>query len=276
MPRPAIPLTGLKLFAVVSCLLWLGCQGGGKESLLEEALSVRGSGNRVEALESFLREYPKASRATEALERTRKFRAFLSEKDEGLLEVLDISASGKDRHGNPVVLRDGAKDDPDTGWPYEIWFLCPNGKTPVPPIEFVRAPKGYFLMGGGGFFEAGPKHVVDFHRPFYIGKYPLTQDQWEAIAGDNPSYFKTSGPTAPVDRISWDDSLEFIEKLNARIFGGGKSGGGGPGPVSFRMPSEAEWEYACRAGSETKYYGGDDESDLLVVGWFCENSKTKT
>ena len=79
-------------------------------------------------------------------------------------------------------------------------------------------------------------------KPFYLGKYLVTQEQWEAVMGSNPSHFK--GPKNPVETVSWDDCQQFFDKLNAKS---------GPGRGKFQLPTEAQWEYACRAGSTTEY-----------------------
>ena len=79
-----------------------------------------------------------------------------------------------------------------------------------------------------------------------MGKYEVTQRQWQQVMGNNPSSFKNAGLDAPVERVSWNDCQEFIKKLNAKIGGEGR----------FRLPTEAEWEYACRAGSTTPFHYG--------------------
>jgi len=108
-----------------------------------------------------------------------------------------------------------------------------------------------------------PQHRVRITKPFYMGKYVVTQEQWEAVMGKNPSQFK--GPKNPVEMVSWDDCQQFLEKLNAKV-GGGK----------FQLPSEAQWEYACRAGSKTKYCFGDDETRLGDYAWYDKNSGNTT
>jgi formylglycine-generating enzyme required for sulfatase activity len=80
-----------------------------------------------------------------------------------------------------------------------------------------------------------------------MGKYEVTQAQWERVMGSNPSNFKNAGKDAPVEQVSWDDCQAFIRKLNALVPGGG-----------FRLPTEAEWEYACRAGTTTTFHYGND------------------
>ena len=95
------------------------------------------------------------------------------------------------------------------------------------------------------YTEEQPVHRVTLVRGFYIGIHPVTQAQWKAVMGTNPSSFK--GPERPVECVSWDDSQEFCRKLSAHL----------KGQVSVRLPWEAEWEYACRAGTTTEFHFGD-------------------
>ena len=96
---------------------------------------------------------------------------------------------------------------------------------------------------------------------FALGKYEVTQREWEAVMGNNPSKFGDCGDNCPVERVSWDDIQIFLEKLNART---GKQ---------YRLPTEEEWEYACHGGSQTKYCGGND---IEAVGWHAGNSSGRT
>jgi formylglycine-generating enzyme required for sulfatase activity len=131
-------------------------------------------------------------------------------------------------------------------------------------LELVLIPADEFLMGEPD--ETGhddPRHRVRITKPFYLGKYLVTQEQWEAVMGSNPSHFK--GPKNPVEQVSWGDCRKFVEELDARV-GGGK----------FSLPTEAQWEYACRAGSTTRYCFGDDELRLDEYAWFRENSGRQT
>ena len=105
-------------------------------------------------------------------------------------------------------------------------------------LEMVLIPAGKFMMG-----DPGKDHEVTLRKPFYMGKYEVTQDQWQAVMGSNPS--STKGTRLPVTNVSWNDCQDFIKKLNAKTNGG------------YRLPTEAEWEYACRAGSKTVYSFGD-------------------
>ena len=101
-------------------------------------------------------------------------------------------------------------------------------------------------------------------QPFYLGKYLVTQEQWEAVMGNNPSQFK--GPKNPVEQVSTEDCQKFLDKLNALPAAGGK----------FQLPSEAQWEYACRAGTKTRYFFGDDDSKLGENAWFASNANSKS
>ena len=110
------------------------------------------------------------------------------------------------------------------------------------------------------------QHEVTLTKPFYMGKYEVTQEQWQAVMGNNPS--RTKGAKLPVTNVSWNDCQDYIKKLN------GKTNGG------YRLPSEAEWEYACRAGTKTAYAFGNSitKSDVsfgkdstMVVGSYKNN-----
>jgi formylglycine-generating enzyme required for sulfatase activity len=108
-----------------------------------------------------------------------------------------------------------------------------------------------------------PVHTVHLSQPFYMGKYPVTQEQWEAVMGENPSHFK--GADRPVEQVSWEEAQEFVRRLTEQETG-----------VSYRLPSEAEWEYAARAGSSTAYCFGDNEEQLGEYGWYRENAGGET
>jgi formylglycine-generating enzyme required for sulfatase activity len=107
-------------------------------------------------------------------------------------------------------------------------------------LEMVLIPAGKFKMGFPGAY-----HEVTLTKPFYMGKYEVTQEQWEGLMGNNPSS-RTKGAKFPVTDVSWEDCQEFIKKLNAKTSGG------------YRRPTEAEWEYSCRAGTTTAYSFGDE------------------
>lgn len=135
-------------------------------------------------------------------------------------------------------------------------------------MEFVLIPAGSFMMGADMNFEEGledelPRHKVSFTQEFYMGEYEVTQAQWVAVMGFNPSKFKDR--KRPVEQVSWDDVNEFIKKLNKR-----------EGKEAYRLPTEAEWEYAARAGTDTVFFFGDDPDDLSEYGWYKGNSSEKT
>jgi formylglycine-generating enzyme required for sulfatase activity/serine/threonine protein kinase len=135
-------------------------------------------------------------------------------------------------------------------------------------MEFVLIPAGEFDMGSpdsekGRYADEGPIHHVKIAKAFYMGKYEVTQKQWREIMGYNPSKFQ--GDNLPVDTMSWADVLEFIGKLNAK-----------EGTNKYRLPTEAEWEYAARTGTKTIYSFGDNESMLGDYAWFIKNSNDRT
>ncbi|MBV6505696.1 MAG: hypothetical protein ILNGONEN_01260 [Syntrophorhabdaceae bacterium] len=129
----------------------------------------------------------------------------------------------------------------------------------ITSIDFCKIPAGQFMMD-----ENGRQREVTITTDFYLGKYPLTQAQWQAVMGNNPSYFK-GDLNLPVENVSWDDCQQFLKKLNDMI-----------GKKLFRLPSEAEWEYACRAGSTGKFCFGDEERKLREYAWYADNSGIKT
>ena len=145
--------------------------------------------------------------------------------------------------------------------------LAPEGKELVSSLvmEFVRIEAGTFQMGSPAE-EAGRDkdealHQVTLSQPFYLGKYEVTQAQWRAVMGDSPSFFRNCGDTCPVEGISWEDVETFIEELNART-----------GVTTYRLPTEAEWEYAMRAGTQTTYHFGDAESQLCQYANHADKS----
>ncbi|MDQ1252205.1 MAG: hypothetical protein QG646_1323 [Euryarchaeota archaeon] len=135
-------------------------------------------------------------------------------------------------------------------------------------MEFVLIPSGKFIMGSqldekGRWDAEGPVHEVIIKNSFYMGKYPVTQKQWKSVMSSNPSYFK--GDDLPVEKVSWNDAQEFIKKLNQT-----------EKTNIYSLPSEAEWEYSCKAGTTTRFSFGDDESKLGDYAWYGENSGSET
>ena len=130
-------------------------------------------------------------------------------------------------------------------------------------MTFVTIPSGSFMMGSNdGRGDEKPMHNV-YIKSFRMMTTEVTQAQWTAVMGNNPSNWK--GDDLPVEQVSWNDCQEFIRKLNQLDPGKG-----------YRLSTEAEWEYACRAGTTTKYYTGNSDSDLGRAGWYSSNSGSKT
>ena len=132
-------------------------------------------------------------------------------------------------------------------------------------ITMCWIPAGEFEMGAyEDEQEAGndeyPQHEVNIDYGFWMGKYEVTQAQWEAVMGSNPSYF--DGANHPVEQVSWNDIQGFEADLDG----------------AFRLPSESEWEYACRAGTETRFYWGDDPDydEIGDYAWYSSNSNNQT
>ncbi|MEO5369129.1 MAG: SUMF1/EgtB/PvdO family nonheme iron enzyme [Magnetococcus sp. DMHC-1] len=130
-------------------------------------------------------------------------------------------------------------------------------------MEFVRVPGGEFEMGCGAWqseCEADEKPAQRVNvGDFEIGKYEVTQGQWKTVMGSNPSHFDYCGDDCPVENISWDDARGFINQLNAQN-----------GNCRYRLPTESEWEYACRSGGKEEKYCGGGLVDL--VAWYKNNS----
>ena len=174
-------------------------------------------------------------------------------KKEKTLANAELARTKKEREDKPIVPKQVTVD------------LKNNVK-----LELTLIPDGKFTMGSpvlevGREFEG--EHEVTISKSYYMGKYEVTQEQWEAVMGTNPSF--TKGGKLPVTNVSWNDCQEFIRKLN-------KETGDG-----FRLPTEAEWEYACRAGTTTAFSFGEtilkeqanyDESKIKPVGTYKPNA----
>lgn len=144
------------------------------------------------------------------------------------------------------------------------------------PLDLVHIKAGTFTMGSKrvGFREGSDErpYEVTLSQDYWIGKYEVTQEQWEALMGTNPSAYKNVGNDAPVENVSWHDAMEFCERLTARERAAGRL----PFGLEYRLPTEAEWEYACRAGTTTRFYSGNRDSSLSSVAWHMGNAKNST
>ncbi|MEX0610559.1 MAG: bifunctional serine/threonine-protein kinase/formylglycine-generating enzyme family protein [Pirellulales bacterium] len=174
-------------------------------------------------------------------------------------------------------------------------------------MHFVLIPPGEFLMGSTpeeieaavafagkhghwkeGIRSEAPQHKVILTQPIYLGVHEVTQAQYEQVLGQNPSYFAPMGAgedavagmdttSHPVEQVSWNDAAEFCAKLNVKeqlkpfYFYSGQTVAVFEGP-GYRLPTEAEWEFACRAGTTTKYWTGNSEQSLVQAGWMGSNS----
>ena len=163
----------------------------------------------------------------------------------------------------------------------------PNLPSNTIPLEMVLIPKGKFLMGSPDWESTPdpdverPQHWVTISKDFYMGKYEVTQAQYQTMMNTNPSYF-SGKPNNPVEEVTWYEAVRFCNKLSQML---------GLTPVydesnwtanmnanGYRLPTEAEWEYACRAGTTTQFYWGDDPNYTQIneYAWYWENSGNAT
>lgn len=161
----------------------------------------------------------------------------------------------------------------------------PAGYDPVAGMSFVMVGPGSFTMGSplneiGRFDDEQLPHPVVVSTGFWLGQTPVTQGQWQAVMGSNPSYFAGAGAAAPVEQVSWEDCREFVHILNDKA-----------GEERYRLPTEVEWEYACRAGTSGPFYAeipgygpetcnADGSEPLLhqldAIAWWCGNAAGTT
>jgi formylglycine-generating enzyme required for sulfatase activity len=136
-------------------------------------------------------------------------------------------------------------------------------------MKFVLIPAGTFTMGSPSSepdrSSDETQHRVTISSPFYLQATEVTQGQWRRVMGSNPSHFKNCGDDCPVEQVSWNDVQDFIRKLNSM-----------EGTDKYRLPTEAEWEYAARAGTTTRFHTGDSDGDLSRAGWYGDNSGGRT
>jgi formylglycine-generating enzyme required for sulfatase activity len=135
-------------------------------------------------------------------------------------------------------------------------------------MKFVLIQPGGFMMGSNRDHSEKPLHRVQITQPFYLGVFPVTQEEYRGLVEKNPSRF-TGAARLPIEKISWDDAVAFCHRLS-------KSPGEVQHGMRYRLPTEAEWEYACRAGSTGQWCFGDDESSLSKYAWFDKNSGGRT
>ena len=173
----------------------------------------------------------------------------------------------------------------------------PPKKGVKPEIDMIRIDPGEFWMGAldtdrNAKEAEKPRHKIKINQAFFLGKTKVTQSQYQEVMGTNPSAFSAKGPHKkrvkdldtsqhPVESVSWLDAVTFANGLSQRhelepyykIVGEIVTINGGTG---YRLPTEAEWEYACRAGATTTWYFGDNPADLKDHAWYAENSSDRT
>lgn len=187
------------------------------------------------------------------------------------------AGTGMTNGAGKKILWDAARDRSGVFWPQTrarvtatelnqtLTVTLPGGVF----LELVRVPAGSFEMGsaldpGYSADSEMPAHTVTIGSEFQLGKYEVTQAQWNAVMGSVPAGQMVTGPNYPVAMVSWTMSQSFLTALNALGLG------------TYRLASEAEWEYACRAGSNTRWCFGDDVAQLVNYAWYSPNTTVKT
>ncbi len=186
---------------------------------------------------------------------------WLEEQDRADLLRLDLALRGGPSEGDRRALERRLQERLRSGT-----LPCVPLVTNSVGMEFALVPAGRFLMGSpageeGHYEDETPQHPVVLTRSFYLGTYPVTQEQWQAVMGSNPSRFK--GKRRPVETVSWEQCANFCERLGRRE---GRR---------YRLPTEAEWERACRAGTTSPFAFGDlISTDLANYDGNCTYGKS--
>lgn len=165
-----------------------------------------------------------------------------------------------------TVERGNSRSGDDDG--KEFVIELPNLPQGARPLVMTRIPAGRFMMGSpddepGHEENESPRHEVVISRPFYMAKYEITQAQWLTLMDDNVAHEEMRGLDKPVNRPSWEQCQEFIRRLNGIL-----------NDLRYRLPTEAEWEYACRAGTDAPAYWGDARGDEIMdqYAWYRFNA----
>ena len=188
------------------------------------------------------------------------------------------------RSANRAAFKDGDGKNKETGFRVAL-APVPSENMTIPlsdtvSLDMIWIEPGTFTMGSPsdelGRQDNETQHEVTLTKGYWLGKFEVTQAQYEAVMGTNPSYWE--GANLPVEKVSWDDAMEFCEKLTASE----KAAGRLPEGYEYSLPTEAQWEYACRAGTATALNSGKDLSDakecpeMDKVGWYKYNSDEET
>jgi formylglycine-generating enzyme required for sulfatase activity len=174
----------------------------------------------------------------------------------------------------------------NSNWTQHVRLFQPRRALPPDEPKLIRIGPGEFLMGSNEYDDERPPHRVAISRAFDLAAHEVTQGQYLHIMHQSPSHFKGPG-SLPVEQVSWFDAVEFCNALSGeeglapyyRIEGTGDNRTVTvPDPTGngYRLPTEAEWEYACRAGSTAKYSSGDGQTGLERYAWCNKNSERKT
>ncbi len=158
------------------------------------------------------------------------------------------------------------------GQPFSIPLELPFG---AKELKTLWIPPGTFVMGSpedepGRDAEDEPQFEVTITNGFWLSQYPITQAQWGQVMHHNPSHFKEGGPNCPVENVTWHQAVSFCDQLAEHLAGYLPKG------YLFSLPTEAQWEYACRAGTQTTYYTGNTLKDLSKIAWHKDNSLAHT
>lgn len=234
-------------------------------------------GNNLDEYAAYLSQYPKGKYAVLAKTRMKKFRdeaaVESAKKEQGAWDSASSNASVESYQGYVDTYPQGRfiklaitrleklkKTAPTSA---TQGSAAGSGSRDCPECpEMVAIPTGKFDMGSSnGEPNESPLHKVTIKKRFAIGRTEVTQGQWQALMGSNPSIFKSCGENCPVENVSWNDVMEYIQKLNHWT---GKK---------FRLPTEAEWEYACRAGGQHEHCGG---KKVEGIAWYKNNTRNAT
>jgi len=205
--------------------------------------------------------YVKTRRVVLELDRA-QLRQLMAEGGSATLATRFEIKEGRPHPGNLTIMTTEGSYTPSPELPpvvgavlnsYGLWEA--KARAGQANLSLVQLPADGFWMG-----ETESRHDVTISRDFWMGKFPVTQGQWQAVMGNNPSVLKSSGADAPVEHVSWDETQRFITRVN-----------GMQREWTFRLPTEAEWEYACRAGTMDERYG-----DLDAIAWYKLNSEETT